>query len=149
MDKSIQNAFLKGVQLVYRKMFLDDIKFRLLDESSTIKDSVYDEPVTSKVYQPPIILVGHIVTKRDIVKDPDKGIRETTVFKIPTQEFIDHKIPYSPADYATLQKAVIIREGEAFRVDLVEPESNLAGEYILFKFECTLDDTYVKDSYDV
>lgn len=133
-NKSAQRAFLKGLQLIYKKLFQYSVIWFLDEDTET--DSVYDE-TPKKVYHNGIQVLSHYVRERDKDSDPIKETDEKIVFKVPIQEFIDNEIPFSAnEDLEVLRKCIIEFNGEYYRVEEVNPYSVVAGQYLMCQFRC-------------
>lgn len=133
-NKSAQRAFLKGLQLIYKKLFQYSVLWFLSDDTST--DSVYDE-TPKKIYHNGLQLLSHYARERNKDSDPVKETDERVVFKFPIQEFIDNNISFkSNADLEILRKCLIEFNGEYYKVEEVNPYSVVAGEYLMCQFKC-------------
>ena len=93
---SAQKSLLKGLQVIYKKLFQNAIIWFLDSDSSTL-DSVYDES-SKKVYTNGKEVLSHFMRTRSKDSDPIKETEEKVTFKFPIQEFLDKDIPFVSND---------------------------------------------------
>ena len=134
----IQNAFLDGLEEIFRTMFTDKINLSLLDEEST-KTNVYDE-TPKKVYKAPIPLVGRITTTSTQGEDPIEGVQLDASITIPTKQLITNFIPHqTDKDLETLKKAKFSYGGFEYLVEKVTPKTLVADKWQMYDFKCRVD----------
>lgn len=146
-NKSVNRAFQKGLQLIYKELF-QYIHLRFMDEEKTKIDSVYGE-TRLKVYKPPIKLLGHYVRRRSYDQNPVLKTDERETFKIPVQEFYDHNVGFRTAEeMEALRKAVIQFSGFTYQIDEVNPRSVVAGDFLIVTIVASPAEIYIPDDYD-
>lgn len=146
-NKSVNRAFQKGLQLIYKELF-QYIYLRFMDENKTKIDDIYEE-TKNKVYKPPIKLLGHYVRERKYDQNPILKTEEKETFKIPVQEFYDHNIGFKTLEeIEALRKAVIQFEGHTYKIDEVNPRSVVAGDFLIVHIVASPVDLYISDEYD-
>lgn len=147
-NKSVNRAFQKGLQLIYKKLF-QYIYLRFLDTENTQIDSLYKE-TKKKVYKPPIRLLGHYVRERQADLNPNRRTYEKESFKIPVQELYDHKIGFkTKSELAILRQAVIQFEGMTYKIDEINPRSVIAGDFLIVSITASpVGAEYKEDIFD-
>lgn len=137
-DLNIQNAFLDGMEEVYKTLFTEEIEFAFLDEEST-KTNIYGE-TSEKVYLEPIKLIGKATTNFEQGEQPVEGIHVDCVITIPTKQFITNEIPRSTfADFERLRKGKFFYKGYEYLVKKVEPRTLIADEWHFYTFYCEVE----------
>ena len=136
---SAQKSLLKGLQVIYKKLFQNAIIWFLDSDSSTL-DSVYDES-SKKVYTNGKEVLSHFMRTRSKDSDPIKETEEKVTFKFPIQEFLDKDIPFvSNDDLEILRKCLVEFNGQYYYVEEVNPYSMVAGQYLVCEFHCQIAD---------
>lgn len=137
-DLSIQNAFLDGMEEVYKTLFTEEVDFSFLDETAS-KTNVYDE-TPQKVYCEPIRLVGKVSTDFKQGEQFVEGIHIDCTITIPTKQLISAEIPRkSYADLERLRKGRFFYKGYNYLVKKVAPRTLVADEWHFYEFSCYVD----------
>lgn len=131
----IQNAFLDGFEDIFTIMFTDRLELQLLDEESTEKN-IYDE-APSKVYLPPIQLVGRIRIDVDECLETVEGEQRDAVITIPAKQLITKNIPHGTSDdLDRLRRAKFVYDGFEYLVEFIKPKTLIADKWQLYEFDC-------------
>ena len=137
-DVKIADAFLKGMETIFKTMFTESIELYLLNEYGT-KTNIYDE-TEKKLYKTPIELAGKIITTFEKGEEPIEGIKVDAVVSIPTKQLIDTQVSHStPQDLETLKKAKIVYGSTTYLVDLVKPKTLIADVWQVYDFVCHIE----------
>ena len=78
----IQNAFLDGMEEVFKIMFTDSVLFQFMDEERTATN-VYDESPEKVYSEPAYSLVGKVVLTTDHGEEPVSTNNVSCVITIP------------------------------------------------------------------
>ena len=132
---NIHQEFLDGVFEVYDTLLSSNIYIKLLDEQNSLPDNIYGEAQT-KVYLPPVKLVGKFSLTMQEGEQPIEGIQDFVVAKIATKSLIDAGLDISPQNYASLNKAVIVYDGVDYPVQEVTPTTNVDDVFLFYEFKC-------------
>lgn len=132
---NIAQEFLDGVYEVFDTILSSNIYIKLLDEENSVPDNIYGE-AQSKVYHPPLKLVGKFSLTMKEGEQPIEGIQDFAVAKIATKSLIDNGIDISPQNYSYLHKAVIVYDGVEYPVQEVTPTTNVDDVFLFFEFKC-------------
>lgn len=131
----IQQDFLEGTQEVFSTLLTDEVNFHFMNEEDT-EINVYNEAPVKK-YREPIVLVAKITVSRGAAgTEYEKNTCDATII-IPTKEFIDKEIDYSPSNYETLKKAIFSFKGVFYKVDEIVPKTCVANEFLFHQFNCS------------
>ena len=135
----IQNAFLDGMEEVFKIMFTDSVLFQFMDEERTATN-VYDES-PEKVYSEPVYsLVGKVVLTTEHGEEPVSTNNVSCVITIPTKQFITNQIPrVTEEDLKRLEKGIFTFKSEKYLIDSVNPKTLVADEWQFYEFKCHKD----------
>lgn len=137
-DESIKNAFLDGIEEVFKIMFTDEVYLHLLDGELT-KVNIYNE-TTNKVYKSPLKLVGKVTTAFEKGEDPIEEVNIDAVITVPAKQLITLGIPHaSPQDLEMLETAKISYKWFEYLVERVVPKTLVADTWQLYEFRCYVD----------
>jgi len=105
--------------------FAADVSVEMLDESSTVTDDLYDEPVQTKNYKPPVTIKGRVKIEKDRLVLPSgesKDIDGRITFK--TEDLRANGIQL---DFGTR----INFKGKNYIVIHIEETSEVGDEFLL------------------
>ncbi len=105
--------------------FAADVEIEMLDESGTITDELYDEPVQTKNYKPPVTIKGRVKIEKDRLVLPSgesKDIDGRITFR--TEELKANGVQL---DFGTR----ISFKGKSYIVIHIEEASEVGEEFLL------------------
>ena len=137
--REIQNAFLDGMEEVFKIMFTDSVFFQFMDEERTATN-VYDESPEKVYSEPAYSLVGKVVLTTEHGEEPVSTNNVSCVITIPTKQLITNQIPrVTEEDLKKLEKGIFTFKGEKYLIDSVNPKTLVADEWQFYEFKCHKD----------
>ena len=135
----IQNAFLDGMEEVFKIMFTDSVLFQFMDEERTATN-VYDESPEKVYSEHAYSLVDKVVLTTEHGEGPVSTNNVSCIITIPTKQFITNQIPrVTEEDLKKLEKGIFTFKGEKYLIDSVNPKTLVADEWQFYEFKCHKD----------
>lgn len=140
-DSTIRNEFIAGVMEVYTTLMnngseMTDGVFFYMPSDKNKLNSVYSE-TKFKHYSPPVLLVCKAQLTPTQGEQDVEGVKDISVFTVPSQSLVDNGIPTSHADLDTLRRGIMKFHDVWYLIDNVSPMVYVEDTFLLYKFDCT------------
>jgi hypothetical protein len=134
-SEAIKNAFLNGLETIFKTMFTESVLFYQLDNDLT---QVTSHREADKKYKTAIPLAAKVVLGVQQSEDqPEIFDRSLATISVPTKQLITHNIPRATQDdLDALKQAKFSYKGLEYEVTKVLPKTLVADEWHVYEFAC-------------
>lgn len=139
---SIQKAFYKGMNKVFKTLFTEECEYCFLEEYFNVPNEVYGENKT-KVYGEPIKLSASVRNSFEKDELPIGAVNVNCIITVPTQQMISNGLisgkEATLEELDTLQKGKFCYKGIEYLVSYVSMQTHVGDSYQFYKFFCYID----------